>query len=197
MSYDTEFTSENRQKLKDALLYNVKLTFKATENSGSNISWQQAARDWGAGSSEPYSLHTYTTPHGQPISVFIAKTTGGPPSSFKTSGYRQGGGCLHFGVIFRAGKTPSGQEVSGVFFVIHSNSWGPYQKRFAQSGMTGALHSGIDFAASNAGAAIGGAMVGQTIIPIPGLGAAVGAGVGFAITNMTDRLSGDYLRYIG
>lgn len=204
MGYDTEFTSDNMQKLKDAGLYNEKLTFNQTENTELEVTWQQAKRDLGLGSAEKYSLNTYHTKNSSKVSVFVAKTCGNAPHSFNTSGYSQGGGCLHFALIHGAGTTKGGNEIGnedGIFFVIHPNAWGPYQKRFAQSGMTGVLHAGVEFVAGKggnmAGAAIGSAV--GSIVPGVGtlVGAGVGAGVGFAVSNMTDRLSGDYLRYIG
>jgi len=117
--------------------------------------------------------------------------------SFRTSGHRQGDGRLHFGYIFTSGSSSSGDTIGAIFFVIHPNSWGPFQKRFATSGLTGFIHGTMRLVSGKTGAAAGaaaGALVGSAV---PGLGTAIGAAVGYGVADMTDRHTGDYLRFIG
>ena len=55
--------------------------------------------------------------------VFVAKRHGEPPLIFKTSGYSLGDHKLHFGNVL----LEQGDGATALFFVIHPNSWGPYQ----------------------------------------------------------------------
>ena len=64
--------------------------------------------------------------------VFVAKDID-PPHEFRTSGYHN---KLHFGFL------TFGSDDGAVFFVIHPNSWGPYQHRFKTNAMTSFVKSG-------------------------------------------------------
>ena len=57
-------------------------------------------------------------------------------SRFSTAGHSAPGNSeLHFGNVF-VGDTSGG---SAIFFVIHPNSWRPYQHRFKTSSISAAL----------------------------------------------------------
>ena len=63
--------------------------------------------------------------------VFVAKNIS-PPNEFHTSGYN---GYLHFGTLTFGNN-------GLVFFVIHPNSWRPFQNRFITNTMTNFVNYG-------------------------------------------------------
>ena len=92
------------------------------------IEWSQISRCWWS-CSEEYRLVDYYIDGDTSRSVykvFVAKETT-PPNEFRTSGYRD---KLHFGFL------TFGSDDGAMFFVIHPNSWGPYQHRFKTNAMT-------------------------------------------------------------
>ena len=141
------------------------------------------------------------------VKVFVAKAAGKPPKRFSTSGHSAAKESkLHFGNVFfdNAGG-------SAIFFVIHPNSWGPYQHRFKTSSITAAFNTAAKaiigagatagIGAAIAAAAASGAVMGSFI---PGPGTAAGAVLGVAVAGfgalfgtLSDDYIGDYLRYIG
>ena len=93
------------------------------------IEWTQASRCLFSSCEEEYRLVDYYVDgnkNGRVYKVFINKDTS-PPNEFRTSGYR---GKLHFGFL------TFGTGDGAIFFVIHPNSWGPYQHRFKTNTFT-------------------------------------------------------------
>jgi len=101
-----------------------------------------------------------------------------------------------------------------IFFVMHPNSWGPYQKRFQTSVVTDYVNKVIGKLATKAGTKLATAMVAAVVAGatagsvIPGPGTVAGAAVGLAAAGVpllaakfapiaADVYLGDYLRYIG
>merc|ERR1712150_218795 len=199
--FDNYFTSDSKTLLRNNGLYYQTLS-RPTFEGRTKIEWQQASRDWGWGSSERYSMYTYKTSANRDVLVFTAPGVNAP-SSFSTGGYSSGANELHFGYIFGDGENAAtGQKVGAIFFVIHPNSWGPYQKRFATNDAMGLVQNIIGQAGGKAAemlSSAAGAAVGTAVLPGVGtvVGMAVGAGVGLVTTNAVDRFSGQYLRYIG
>ena len=120
-----------------------------------------------------------------------------------TSGYSGSDVELHFG--FSSSSTTSENII---YFVVHPNGWGPYQKRFrtaleqstiefdqlvkaaATGGRMAATAGSGAFAAWYTGAAVAGGPVWIGV-------AAVRAAGAYIANDFTDRLTGDYLRKIG
>jgi len=190
--YDTRFINQNKDILKRHNLY-AKTLYRSKKIGDVDIKWKQQKRCfWGC--KEKYSLHQYYE-YGSKANVFIYFAPGASaPRSLSTNGYSSGGKKLHFGYTYISGKATNGQKVGSVFFVVHPNSWGPFQKRFSTSLITSATlkvmeqasKKGGKWAAASAGAAIGG--------PV---GAVAGVVVQAAAADAYDRFAGDYLRYIG
>jgi hypothetical protein len=196
MGYDTTFTSENKSLLINCGLSNKKLINKSNEGVRQKISWVQAAKNL-FGCTEYYRLADYYVEGENSdniVKVFIAETCGKPPSSINTSGHSMKGGRLHFGYIFGDDE----KQTKSIFFVIHPNSWGPYQSRFRTTAMLKFLKNSTTQLGGMAASAATGAFIGS-VFPGVGtaVGAGVGAGVGWVITNVTPAYVGDYLRYIG
>ena len=85
-----------------------------------------------------------------------------------------------------------------IFFVIHLSDWYPYQHRFKTNSFTSFFNAGLSSAASAAGSAAAGWAAGAVMGSIvPGAGTVVGGVVGVAISQFSDDLFGDYMRYIG
>lgn len=117
--------------------------------------------------------------------VYVAKKYGNPPTEFNTRGVN---GKLHMGMLW------FGAQDEGLYFVLHDNSWRPFQARFKTTKFTEFFRktsSVVTFGA--AGAALG------SVIPGAGnvMGAAIGAGVGAVGETLTENFFGAYLRYIG
>ena len=194
MGYDTQFTSENKYLLDKMNLSNRVLINKSGDGVQEDISWTQASRNL-LGNTEKYYITDYYV-EGESkdsvVKVFVAASCGKPPSRINTSGHSMGGGKLHFGYIFYDNNGKA------IFFVLHPNSWGPYQNRFRTNAMMSFIKStGCQMSSMGASAAAG-AFVGSVF---PGVGTAVGAGVGAAAgwvaSTITPSYVGDYLRYIG
>ncbi len=199
---DTQFTDKNQNLLKELGLYNVQLEKTAEQEIKQEIEWGQAKLDLLSNVKREYLECVYTikgAPKTSKIKVFVATECGAPPAIINTSGHEQGGGVLHFGYIFHDDK----EDVKAIFFVIHPNSWGPFQKRFRTNTMLALVDTAINSVADKAGGKLGaiiGAKVG-TLIPIPVVGTVAGAAAGYFIGETTvaivDCMAGDYLRYIG
>jgi len=189
--YSTRFT-EDSQKLLAGLGLTDKRLVKDNSVSPTTetIEWTQASRCWW-GCEEEYRLVDYYIDgdtSGNVYKVFIAKDIT-PPGAFRTSGYNKE---LHFGFL------TFGTDDGAVFFVIHPNSWGPYQHRFKTNSFTAFVKGGLSSVASAVAGAAAGAATGAAIGSIvPGLGTVVGAVVGYGASSLTDDYFGDYLRYIG
>merc|ERR1712241_1547043 len=123
--------------------------------------------------------------NGKPYKVFVESGTT-PPSEFRTSGYN---GKLHFGFLV-FDTSPNG----AVFFVLHPNSWGPYQHRFKTNSFTAFFNKGVGSVLTNAAGAAAGAAIGSIV---PGVGTIIGGLVGASVGALSDDYFGDYLRYIG
>jgi|GEM_PF-5595242 len=195
MSYDTSFTDDNKQKLKDAGLYNVKINNTSGGGVKVNIAWTQTMRSL-TGCEEAYQECDYRmdgTDTGI-VKVFVAQECGTPPDSLDTSGCQMGAGKLHFGYIFK----DDDEDTAAIFFVIHPNSWGPYQHRFRTTGVLKLLGAGASKVAGVAAGAAAGAAFGS-VFPIAGtaVGAIVGGAAGLVAGAITPSLAGQYLRYIG
>ena len=118
------------------------------------------------------------------MKVFVAKSKLSPPDEFNTSGYQK---LLHFGFLF------FGDQNQAIFFVLHPNSWEPYQHRFKTNAFTAFFNDGIGSVMTAAETAVG-AAVGSIV---PGAGTIIGGIVGTAVGSLSDDYFGDYLRYIG
>ena len=196
-SYATHFIEDNRRLLKSVNLYGVDLQL-VDSGSRVSVSWTQATRAL-LGNKENYHMACYADAEGRRVLVFVAEQCGQPPPSFSTNGYSQHGGVLHF-VYANVGQH--------VAFVIHPNSWGPYQKRFfdavgnnvdAERLLTDSVttwgHWAVKQSSSSTTGAMAGAAVGTTIVP--GVGTVVGAIAGAAGSYSADAFIGDYCRFIG
>jgi len=108
--------------------------------------------NWGS-CSEEYLLVDYYIegyPSVIPYKVYVAKKVGKPPSKFITSGYK---GKLHFGFLYFAHNDEARAAMHGgsaVYFVLHPNSWGPYQNNFQTPPMIQLIADGIEKAESEA-----------------------------------------------
>ena len=125
------------------------------------------------------------------------------PSIIDTNGWSGSSVELHFGF-----SSSSTRGENSIYFVVHPNSWGPYQKRFrtalnestkefdtlikaaAKGGGAAASAGAGAFAAWYTGAAIAGGPAGMGV-------AAVGAAGAYIASDLCDRLTADYLRKIG
>jgi len=193
MGYDTEFTEDNKRVLESAGLSNVELQNQTGPGNSVNISWTQTMKN-PLGCEETYQECTYKIAGTDTkVMVFIAKECGTPPDRINTQGCQMGEGRLHFGYVF----DDDDPGTKAVFFVIHPNSWGPYQKRFRTSGLLRFFHSAVSSVTSKVAAGVAGAAIGQVAIPIPLVGAAIGGAAGVIASSLGDALLGDYLRYIG
>lgn len=193
-AYDTNFTLENEQLLRDLNLYNVDLELSDKQIESVDIEWSQMNRDF-FGSSEPYKECIYKMKGSEShVKVFVADSCGAPPASFNTSGVNYNGGTLHFGYVF----SDDDDKVKAIFFVIHPPDRKPFQGRFRTTFMLALLRAGVEEGFARVSGAIIGAAVGS-IVPV--VGTAVGGAIGFVageVSSMTfDALYGDYLRYIG
>lgn len=176
-----------------------------------SIEWRQASKCGFWKCKEDYQLAGYyATGSKIPVYVYVAKASSGVPNSISTNGYN---GLLHCGNLIYDNVQQSKAQV--MFFVIHPNSWGPYQHRFKTSSLTRFVNGAITDvlkAAAGAGATAGltalltsAAVAGGTlgsIVPIGGTAAGalllVGAALAaYAVGSMTPDYLGDYLRYIG
>ena len=156
------------------------------------IGWTQISRclHW---CEEEYLLVDYYEDGNQTkevMKVFVARSEVSPPDEFWTSGYH---GYLHFGFLW------FGEQNQAVFFVLHPNSWGPYQHRFKTNGFTDFFNKAVGkvtaMAASGlATSAIAGAAFGSIV---PFAGPVIGGLVGIAVGSLSDDYMGNYLRYIG
>ena len=112
---------------------------------------------------------------------------------FKTSGYSQGDHKLHFGNVL----LEQGDGATALFFVIHPNSWGPYQRAFLTPSFAkfaeDTLAKGMSKKVSNVGAAIGSVIPGAHTV----VGGIIGKLIGNAATTATEDYQGDYLCYVG
>ena len=213
MGYDTEFTSDNVEKLKEAGLYSKTLVKLGAATGPYPVEWKQVKKQLIGSTQEDYYVCKFAEagPDGKPKkgsphwNVIIAAKVGIDAingfDTFSTNGVQLGGDCvLHFGY---ASLTADSAEI---FLVIHPNWWGPYQKRFRDVlRVSNFAHQTLDWAAgaaASAGASAaltaylgGAAAVGSTGVGIP---IAIAAGVvGFVTTDAWDRLVGDYLRFVG
>ncbi|MCP4216827.1 MAG: hypothetical protein GY765_19405 [bacterium] len=202
MSNDTVYTGENQNLLKQLGLYNAVLE-KTGEEEKKQIEWGQTRLAVFDNVRKDYMECVYTikgAPKISKVKVFVATECGPPPAVINTGGHRQqNDGVLHFGYIFHEEK----KDVKAIFFVIHSNAWGPLQKRFRTNTMLALMDGAINAVGEKVGGKLGlviGAKVG-TLIPIPIVGTVAGAIVGYFIGEATesivDSMAGDYLRYIG
>jgi len=202
MSNDTQFTEDNKNLLRGLGLLNVQLKMTSEAPISQTITWGQAKLDLLFDVERSYKECTYSIigdNGNSKVKVFVADECGTPPDIINTSGHQQGGGALHFGYIFHDEQ----KDVKAIFFVIHPNSWGPFQKRFRTNTMLSLLDMSINAVADKVGGKLGavvGASVGS-LIPIPVVGTAAGMVVGYFIGETTvaiaDAMAGDYLRYIG
>ena len=127
-NYDTAFTTDSRHLLKEMNMSNIRLIRdNSLRPTSETIEWTQISRSL-MGCEEDYLLVDYFQQgnRGRKFKVFINEATT-PPNVFETSGYN---GKLHFGFL-----TFSSDD-GAVFFVIHPNSWGPYQHRFKTNTFT-------------------------------------------------------------
>ena len=128
LNYDTAFTTDSRHLLKEMNMSNIRLIRdNSLRPTSETIEWTQISRSL-MGCEEDYLLVDYFQQgnRGRKFKVFINEATT-PPNVFETSGYN---GKLHFGFL-----TFSSDD-GAVFFVIHPNSWGPYQHRFKTNTFT-------------------------------------------------------------
>jgi len=188
--YDTRFVSSSRRLISGLGLTNKRMVMdNSVTPTTETISWTQTSRCWW-GCKEKYRLVDYYVngDKGSPVyKVYIAKKYN-PPRQFWTSGYKK---MLHFGFLH------FGRKQDAVFFVIHPNSWGPFQKRFKTNKFYKFLQKGfqkaIRMGTKKAFAAMGSI--------VPGLGTVIGKVIGKAAGKVTaklgDSVMGDYLRYIG
>ena len=161
------------------------------------IEWTQILQCW-PGCEKDYYLVDYhingdkTNPT---MKVYVAKTgevksEDDIPNEFRTSGYK---GQLHFGFLI------FDDEIEDlIFFVIHPNSWGPFQSHFKTNRITKFFKDAVNNVAGGVGFVAIGAAVGS-IIPGAGtlLGAGIGAVSGTVISTVSENVFGYYLRYIG
>ena len=223
--FDNEFTKGSKKILKAYKLYDKKMVRDdSVSPTTETIKWRQwekcGAWDNPLGDcSEEYLLVDYYQDgdKSNPVmKVFVAKSVLSPPDHFSTDGYDD---YLHFGFLFFGGQNQA------IFFVLHPNKWGPYQKRFKTNTFTkffnkelekiakkeakkvgkdvgekvagAALDALADGAVGEVGADIGAAI--GSIVPGAGtiLGGLLGAAAGDLASDLADDLFGDYLRYIG
>jgi len=189
--YSDEFTTDNQKILKGLGL--TDRTFVRNDSlrpSSHMIKWTQFSRCGFSSCEEEYLLVDYYIEGYKtltPYKVYVAKSDLSPPSKFSTSGYK---GKLHFGFLYY------GKDGRAVFFVLHPNSWGPYQHRFKTNAFTEFVMGAAQGLASTAVAYVVGAAIG-TFIPVPYFGTFIGGLLGIGVRSLTKSYFGDYLRYIG
>merc|ERR1712227_371042 len=196
--YDTEFTTENQNILRSFnLLDKTFVRDDSLRPTSHMIKWTQFSRCWFVGCEEEYLLVDYQMEGYKsptPYKVYVAQSDLSPPSKFSTSGYE---GKLHFGFLHY------GEDGRAVFFVLHPNSWGPYQHRFKTNALTefvkraaqGTTSTAVGLAAGAAivkyapaaGAAIG------TYMTHEAFGGIIGTLIGIGVSSLTDDYFGDYL----
>ena len=195
--YDDAFTKSNRNILRKWNLLDKTLVMDKVKQENEEITWTQSSRCGWSKCSEMYRQVDYYQDGNKNIpllKVFVAKKHGDPPLQFSTRGYSKGEHKLHFGNVL----IKQSDGASALFFVIHPNSWGPYQHRFLTSSFTSFANGILSKGASKAAGAGAGAVIGSVI---PGAGTVVGGMLGGIIGNaagsVTEDYIGDYLRYIG
>ena len=133
-NYDTQFSEGSQKLLKGLKMFDINLVRDQSQKpTTETIKWTQAKRCL-FGCKEDYRLVDYYQDgnEGRKFKVYVNQAET-PPDSFRTSGYK---GKLHFGFLtFSKGD-------GAVFFVIHPNSWGPYQHRFKTNALTGFVETG-------------------------------------------------------
>ena len=97
-------------------------------------------------------------------------------------------GQLHFGYLYY------GDAGQALFFVIHPNSFRPYQHRFATNTLTSYVQTGLAALAKPLTAAVGVAI--GTIVP-PAEADRIVTSFGGVAGQLPGDIFGDYLRYIG
>ena len=195
--YYKQFTDGSKQLLKAFNLENKRLVRDdSVEPSTETIEWTQVSRCW-FGCKEEYRLVDYYEDGDKtnPVfKVFVAKKAfNDPPQEIQTNGHQ---GKLHFGHAY------FGDENSAIFFVLHDNSWRPYQHRFKTNTFTKWFNAGLSKALGTAGSLAAGAAAGAAMGAafgsiVPGIGTVIGASTGLVISQFSDDVFGDYLRYIG
>ena len=133
--YRDTFTKSNRDILSKWRLMNKTLVMDKVEKENEEITWRQASKCGLFECSESYMLVDYYEDGDKNLpllKVFVAKKHGDPPLSFSTQGYSRGQHELHFGNV----PIEESDGASALFFVIHPNSWRPYQDRFLTSSFT-------------------------------------------------------------
>ena len=204
---DEEFCDSTRQILINNNLLDVTLVKKEFKGN-EDIEWTQASRCWW-GCEEEYALYTYTVegyPDSEVLVHLATKESPNAPNTIWTGGQD---GELHMGNLIW-----DNEGSSVVFFVMHPNSWGPYQKRFQTSVVTEHVNGVMKRIAQGAGGALATAMVTAVVAGatagsvVPGPGTVAGAAIaaaGVAASSIAfyfsgiaaDSYLGDYLRYIG
>ena len=195
--YYEQFTDGSKQLLKAFNLENKRLVRDdSVQPSTETIKWTQTSRCW-FGCKEEYRLVDYYEDGDKKnpvMKVFVAKKAfNDPPQEFQTSGHQ---GKLHFGYLYY------GDENSAIFLVLHDNSWRPYQHRFKTNTFTKWFNAGLSKALGTAGSLAAGAAAGVAMGAafgsiVPGIGTVIGAATGLVISQFSDDVFGDYLRYIG
>jgi len=204
-----EFTQKNQKILQDLGLYNVDLRVVTNPPFGPfPVSWKQLSRCWNS-CEEEYFAYEYSTENAeQRFHVFVNKDLGtdAMPETFNTAdGLSIQGSNLHYGFA------QNERDVGELFFVVHPNDWGPYQKRFRQlcdesdaefHNLVTTVSKGASGLATKAaeqaavwylGLASAAAISGPATLFVKGSAAAAS----FLAGRMVERLSGDSLRYIG
>ena len=195
--YSDSFTKSNRDILRKWNLVDKTLVMDKGKGEDEDISWRQASKCGWSKCTETYRQVDYYQDGNKKLpllKVFVAKKHGDPPLTFNTHGYSKGEHKLHFGNVF----IEQTDGASALFFVIHPNSWGPYQHRFVTSSLTAFAKDILSKGASKAADAAAGAVIGSVV---PSEGTAMGGVLGAIMTNAagsaTEDYMGDYLRYIG
>ena len=213
MGYDTEFTSDNVEKLKEAGLYSKTLVKLGAATGPYPVEWKQVKKQLIGSTQEDYYVCKFAEagPDGKPKkgsphwNVIIAAKVGIEAingfDTFSTNGVKLGGDCaLHFGY---ASWTADSAEI---FLVIHPNCWEPYQKRFREVlRVSDKAYQNAEWAAgavasAGASAALTAYLGGAVAVATAGVGIpiAIAAGVvAFVTKDAWDRLVGDYLRFVG
>ena len=211
--YDTQFIEDNQQCLVEANLIDKRLVRILPDTGPFHCKWQQIKLAW-TGMDEKYYVIRYgvdgeTHESCPSIPVCIAEKykdaldAGAFDSIIVADG---ASGCaddarLHFGYT---NCSTNGQKI---YFVVHPNTWGPFQHRFremldqsendikAAKWAVGLAPVAVSAAAE---AYMGGAVACATAGAIVTVPIAIGAAmVGAVASHQFDRLAGDYLRYIG
>ena len=135
--------------------------------------------------------------------IYVYAAEGDAPDEFSTRGYNK---KLHLGWLIWDNK-----KDSVVFFVIHPNSWGPYQKRFKTSKLTAFVNKKLKLLISSKvktglvtliGTAVASGATAGSVVPGPGTAAGAAIGLtaslgGYVAGKAADKYLGNYLRYIG